>query len=70
MSPDHSRARQALPLLFALALASVALGALVALPDREHPHAQFAHVWKLRGGKVVSFQQYTDTLQATKAVSG
>jgi hypothetical protein len=33
-------------------------------------HAQFAHVWKLRGGKVVSFQQYTDTLQVTKAVSG
>jgi uncharacterized protein len=33
-------------------------------------HAQFAHVWKLRGGKIVSFQQYTDTLQATKAVSG
>jgi uncharacterized protein len=31
-------------------------------------HAQFAHVWKLRGGKVVSFQQYTDTLQASRAV--
>ena len=28
---------------------------------------QFAHVWKLRGGKVVSFQQYTDTLQAARA---
>jgi len=33
-------------------------------------HAQFAHVWKLRGGKIVKFQQYTDTLQAAKAVSG
>jgi uncharacterized protein len=31
-------------------------------------HAQFAHVWRLRGGKIVRFQQYTDTLQATKAV--
>jgi len=31
-------------------------------------HAQFAHVWKLRGGKAVSFQQYTDTLQVAKAV--
>jgi ketosteroid isomerase-like protein len=31
-------------------------------------HLQFAHVWKLRGGKVVSFQQYTDTLQASRAV--
>ncbi len=31
-------------------------------------HAQFAHVWKLRGGKIVKFQQYTDTLQATRAV--
>jgi uncharacterized protein len=33
-------------------------------------HAQFAHVWRLRDGKVVKFQQYTDTLQATRAVSG
>ena len=31
-------------------------------------HLQFAHVWKLRGGKIVSFQQYTDTLQAARAV--
>lgn len=23
--------------------------------------APFAHVWKLEGGKAVSFQQYTDT---------
>ena len=33
-------------------------------------HAQFAHVWRLRGGKIVRFQQYTDTAQAAKAVSG
>jgi ketosteroid isomerase-like protein len=26
--------------------------------------AQFAHVWRVRDGKAVSFQQYTDTLQA------
>lgn len=25
--------------------------------------AQFAHVWRLRGGKIVGFQQYTDTKQ-------
>ncbi|MBI2684681.1 MAG: nuclear transport factor 2 family protein [Acidobacteria bacterium] len=25
--------------------------------------AQFTHVWRLRGGKVVEFQQYTDTKQ-------
>ena len=31
-------------------------------------HSQFAHVWRLRGGKIVKFQQYTDTLQAAKAV--
>lgn len=29
--------------------------------------AQFAHVWHLRGGKVVRFQQYTDTVQWAKA---
>lgn len=29
---------------------------------------QFAHVWKLRDGRVVRFQQYTDTLQAARAV--
>lgn len=32
--------------------------------------AQFAHVWKLRAGKVVGFQQYTDTLQAARATGG
>lgn len=26
-------------------------------------NAQFAHVWKVRNGKIVSFQQYTDTAQ-------
>ena len=25
--------------------------------------AQFAHVWQFRGGKIVRFQQYTDTKQ-------
>jgi uncharacterized protein len=33
-------------------------------------NAQFAHVWTLRDGKVVKFQQYTDTAQIAKAVSG
>ncbi len=31
--------------------------------------AQFVHVWWLKGGKVVRFQQYTDTLQVTRAMS-
>jgi ketosteroid isomerase-like protein len=29
--------------------------------------AQFAHVWQVRDGKIVRFQQYTDTSQWTKA---
>lgn len=29
--------------------------------------AQFAHVWRVRGGKAHHFQQYTDTLQAARA---
>jgi ketosteroid isomerase-like protein len=29
--------------------------------------AQFAHVWRLRGGKVIRFQQYTDTKQWASA---
>ncbi len=32
--------------------------------------AQFAHVWWLRNGKVVKFQQFTDTEQVAKAVRG
>lgn len=28
--------------------------------------AQFAHVWRAAGGRVVQFQQYTDTLQAVR----
>lgn len=32
--------------------------------------AQFAHVWRLRGGKITGFQQYTDTAQVARAVSG
>ena len=31
--------------------------------------AQFAHVWKLADGKVVSYQQYTDTAQFRDAVA-
>ena len=31
--------------------------------------AQFAHVFKIRGGKVVSFQQYTDTAQFLQVVA-
>jgi ketosteroid isomerase-like protein len=30
--------------------------------------AQFVHVWKLAGGKVVRFQQYTDTAQCRDVV--
>lgn len=30
-------------------------------------NAQFAHVWQLRDGKVVRFQQYTDTKQWSEA---
>jgi uncharacterized protein len=32
-------------------------------------NAQFLHVWKLRDGLVVSFQQYTDTAQFRDAVA-
>ena len=32
--------------------------------------AQFAHVWGVRGGRVVRFQQYTDTKQFAEAVTG
>ena len=31
--------------------------------------AQFAHLFTFRGGKVIKFQQYTDTAQFIKAVS-
>ena len=31
--------------------------------------AQFAHVWTLRSGKVIGFQQYTDTAQFARAVN-
>ncbi|MBI3440058.1 MAG: nuclear transport factor 2 family protein [Proteobacteria bacterium] len=33
-------------------------------------NAQFAHVWRFKNGKVVGFQQYTDTLQAAQAMGG
>ena len=32
--------------------------------------AQFVHVWTVRGGKIVAFQQYTDTLQFARATHG
>ncbi len=28
--------------------------------------AQFAHVWRVRDGKIVGFQQYTDTTQSAR----
>ncbi len=31
--------------------------------------AQFAHFWGFRDGKIISFQQYTDTKQASGVVS-
>ena len=30
---------------------------------RKRVDAHFAHVWRLRDGKVIRFQQYTDTKQ-------
>jgi ketosteroid isomerase-like protein len=32
--------------------------------------AQFVHVWRLRDGKILKFQQYVDTLQVAKAMGG
>ena len=32
-------------------------------------NAQFTHVWKVRDGKAVSFQQYVDTAQVQQAMS-
>ncbi|HVC47794.1 MAG TPA: nuclear transport factor 2 family protein [Terracidiphilus sp.] len=32
--------------------------------------AQFAHHWKLRNGKIIAFQQYTDTAQAVRCTKG
>ena len=31
-------------------------------------HAQVAHVWTMENGKAASFQQFTDTLQITRAM--
>ena len=31
-------------------------------------NAQFAHVWRFKNGKIVGFQQYTDTLQTMLAM--
>lgn len=30
--------------------------------------AQFAHVWRVKGGKISAFQQYTDTAQFANAI--
>ena len=30
--------------------------------------SQFAHLWRVRGGKIIGFQQYTDTAQAQSAI--
>lgn len=38
-------------------------------PTGREVRAQFAHVFKFKDGKVVKFQQYTDTAQFQKAVS-
>lgn len=32
-------------------------------------NAQFAHVWRVEGGKIVRFQQYTDTAQLRDAMA-
>ncbi len=32
--------------------------------------AQFVHIWRLRDGKVITFQQYTDTAQANRVMQG
>lgn len=32
-------------------------------------HAQMAHIWRFKEGKIVQFQQYTDTKQFTDAVT-
>jgi len=31
-------------------------------------HTQFAHVWRIRGGKVVRFQQHADTLHVARVI--
>ena len=32
-------------------------------------HAQFAHIWRFKNGKIAGFQQYTDTLQTMRAMA-
>jgi ketosteroid isomerase-like protein len=36
----------------------------------KHVRAQFAHIWSVREGRVVRFQQYTDTKQFADTVAG
>jgi ketosteroid isomerase-like protein len=33
-------------------------------------NAQFAHVWKLKNGKITRFQQYVDTLASARVMGG
>ena len=39
-------------------------------PTGKSMDAQFAHVWKLRDGKITSFQQYTDTASMVEVMRG
>ena len=36
---------------------------------RQPLHAQFAHVWTFRNGKIVRFEQYTDTSQFARVMA-
>lgn len=38
--------------------------------SRARIDAQFVHVWTIRDGKVITFQQYADTLQFARAIHG
>ena len=38
-------------------------------PTSKSINAQFAHFWQIRDGKIIAFQQYTDTAQAQRVVN-
>ena len=38
-------------------------------PNGKGVHAQMAHIWRFKDGKIAQFQQYTDTKQFTDAVA-
>jgi hypothetical protein len=42
---------------------------VVAAMDPKKLDSQFTHHWTLRDGKIVRFQQYTDTAQAQQVVA-